>query len=134
MEPFLLHGQLVSYLYSQRENRDLWKFHDPERGHNLYWELLLGAPEGSLVGFYWDGQGKPALRFKKNDPAKAGALEIHRGILDFVQQFLETERWFGFQIPISGRDAYAPMILVESRKNRDFLKDLEDLMDDVHIA
>ena len=134
VEPFLLHGQLISYLYSQRENRDLWKFHDPERGHNLYWELLLGAPEGSLVGFYWDGQGKPALRFKKNDPAKAGVLEIHRGILDFVQQFLETERWFGFQIPISGRDAYAPMILVESRKNRDFLKDLEDLMDDVHIA
>ena len=64
MEPFFLNGQLVSYLYSSRENRDLWKRHDPVRGHNLYWELLLGAPEGTLLGFYPDGCGGCRCRFK----------------------------------------------------------------------
>ena len=44
-EPFLTDGFLKSYLYSQQENRDLWKYHDPAQKHNLYWELLLGAPE-----------------------------------------------------------------------------------------
>lgn len=133
-EPFLLHGQLASYLFSQRENRDLWKFHDPERGDNLYWELLLGAPEGSLVGFYWDPEGKPVCRLKDNGRDPGRIREIHRGILDFVRQFLETERRLGCEIPISGRDAYAPMLLAEGRGNREFRKGLEELVDDIHIA
>ena len=51
MEPFWLTGQVRSYLYSSGENRDLWQSHDPGAGHNLFWELLLGAPEGNLTGF-----------------------------------------------------------------------------------
>lgn len=133
-EPFLLNGEMVSYLYSQRENRDLWKFHDPARGHNLFWELLLGAPEGSLIGFYLDEKGNTICRFKEK-PSNAGRIqEIHRGILDFVQQFLQTEWRIGIDIPISGRDAYAPMIISSSRKNKKFMKGLEELMDDTHIG
>ena len=50
-ETFLVSGRLVSYLYSQRENRDVWKFHDPAREHNLYWELLLELPGAACRGF-----------------------------------------------------------------------------------
>lgn len=134
MEPFFLNGQLVSYLYSSRKNRDLWKRHDPVRGHNLYWELLLGAPEGSLLGFYPDGRGGCRCRFK-DPPAHTGAITaIHEGILDFVGSFLETEQRIGMTIPVSGRDAYAPMLSVVGRKNRPFREKLEVLLDDIHIG
>lgn len=134
MEPFLLDGRLVSYLYSSGENRDLWKRHDPVRNHNLYWELLLGAPEGSLLGFYPDGGEGCDLRFK-DPPVHAEAIEaIHKGILDFVRLFLETEHRLGLTIPVSGRDAYAPMLSVVGRKNRTFRQKLEVLLDDIHIG
>ncbi len=133
-EPLLLSGRMFSYLYSQRENRDLWKFHDPAGGHNLYWELLLGAPEGSLVGFYSDGAQDAVCRFKEPPPGAGRIREIHRGILDFVGQFLQTEQRLGWEIPISGRDAYAPMILACGRKNRKFRKNLEGLLDEMHIG
>lgn len=133
-EPFFLNGKLVSYLYSQRENRDLWKFHDPAQSHNLYWELLLGAPHGSLKGFYWDGDGKATCRFQASPKEPQRIEEIHRGVLAFVEQFLEAERRLAMEIPISGRDAYAPMLLACSRGNRKFRKGLEELLDDVHIG
>lgn len=133
-EVFLFSGQLVSYLYSQQDNRDLWKYHDAARGHNLYWELLLGAPEGSLQGFYWGDNGKPACRLRENTADAGRIREIHRGILDFVQCFSEAERRMGHTIPISGRDAYAPMINVISEKNKAFRAELEALLDDMHIA
>ena len=60
-ETFLQSGKLASYLYSQRENRDLWKLHDPGKKHNLYWEMLLDAPHGSLKGFYPDEDGWSAF-------------------------------------------------------------------------
>lgn len=133
-EPFLFAGKLVSYLYSQGVNRDLWKYHDPAQGHNLYWELLLGAPEGSLKGFYWDQSGNCQCRFKENVPNPERIHEIHRGILDFVKQFLAVEDRFGCDIPIPGRDAYAPMVSVCSRKNKSFREGLEGLLDETHIA
>lgn len=133
-EPFFLSGQMVSYLFSQRENRDLWKFHNPAEGHNLYWELLLGAQEGSLIGFYLDQTGNPVCRFKKK-PSSAGEIrEIHRGILDFVQQFLEAEQRLDVNLPISGRDAYAPMLIPCSRGNKKFMKGLERMLDEMHIV
>lgn len=133
-ESFFLNGRLVSYLYSQRENRDLWKYHDAAQGHNLYWELLLGSPEGSLKGFFFAETGRPACRFY-DPPARAqGIREIHRGSLDFVERLLETERRMGMELPISGRDAYAPMLAVFSGKNRAFRKDWEGWLDEAHIG
>ncbi len=132
--PLLLNGKLVSYLFSEGENRDLWKLHDPAQGHNLYWELLLGAPEGSFRGFYPGKDGEPALRFGA-PPAEPGRIrEIHRGALDFVERLLTVEGRLGFPLPISGRDAYAPMIPLESGKSRRDMAELEGLLDDAHIG
>lgn len=133
-EPYLFSGRLVSYLYSQGQNRDLWKLHDPAQGHNLYWELLLGAAEGSFQGFYPGSDGGCECRFKQPRADPARIREIHRGILDFVTRFQETEERLGRIIPISGRDAYAPMLLAESPKNKAFLRGLEDLLDEINIG
>ena len=133
-EMFLVSGRLVSYLYSQRENRDVWKFHDPARDHNLYWELLLGAPWGSLQGIYPDGKGGYRCRLKENPAGGEKIRRIHRGILDFTEDYLEAERRLGREIPISGRDACAPMLNLCRPQNKDFMKELKDLMDVIHVG
>lgn len=132
-ESFLVKKSIVSYLYSPAENRDIWRFHNPSRFHNLYWELLLGAPFGSLKGFYLDEKGQGYPVFKKMIQNKQRILEIHRGILDFVHQFLGVESKIGIQIPISGRDAYGPMLLLQSPKNEKAMKSFQELLDDPFV-
>ncbi|MGI6007365.1 MAG: hypothetical protein ACOX8E_07725 [Ruminococcus sp.] len=133
-EIFLLSGRLVSYLYSQRENRDIWKFHDPARYHNLYWELLLGAPQGSLIGFYPDERGGYRCRRSENPVYSERIRRIHKGILDFTGQYLRTERRLGMTVPVSGRDACAPMLNICSPGNEKFMEELKELMDVIHIG
>lgn len=123
-EPMLKNGKLTAYLYAPYMNRDLWKNHDPGLGHNLYWELLLASPTGSFVGFYPDGAGGCECRFRSPDLEEKTALEIQRGILDFVRgwdwlsdRLQKSGRQHG-ACGISGRDAYAPMLQVLSGKNR----------------
>lgn len=133
-ETFLQGGKLVSYLYSQRENRDLWKLHDPGKNHNLYWEILLEAPHGSLKGFYLDEDGKWECRFKEEKADRRKVEEIQRGILEFAgqyKQYMEKSELFGY---ISGRDAYAPMILAERENNKEFIESICGLMDEVNIG
>ncbi len=129
MEPFWLTRQVQSYLYSSGENRDLWQSHDPGAGHNLFWELLLGAPEGNLTGF---GPKGPILG---PPPPHAETIRaIHRGILDFTGDFLALEARLGLTLPISGRDAYAPMALVCSGNNKEFRRGWEGFLDGAHIG
>lgn len=129
MEPFWLTGRVRSYLYSSGENRDLWQSHDPGAGHNLFWELLLGAPEGNLTGF---GPKGPILG---PPPPHAETIRaIHRGILDFTGDFLALEARLGLTLPISGRDAYAPMALVCSGNNKEFRRGWEGFLDGAHIG
>ncbi len=134
--PLLWGGRLVSYLFSEANNRDLWRFHDADKKHNLYWELLLGAPEGSLIGFYPNRNNARGwqCRLKKShaDPAKIN--QIHQGAMDFVQLFLETEKRLGLTVPISGRDAYAPMAALFGRHNRTSRRKLEELLDEAQIV
>lgn len=129
MEPFWLTGRVQSYLYSSAVNRDLWNAHDPGAGHNLFWELLLGAPEGNLTGF---GPKGPILG---PPPPHAETIRaIHRGILDFTGDFLALEARLGLTLPISGRDAYAPMALVCSENNKEFRRGWEGVLDGAHIG
>ena len=126
-EPLLLTGQLQSYLFSQAHNRDLWKFHNPRQGHNLFWELLLGAREGSLRGFYPQGEGF-RLEFLPHPHGEA-VEEIHRGVLEFAEEWLETERRLGLTLPISGRDAYAPLLEALARQNGPCRRSWEGYLD-----
>ena len=129
-ETFLQRGKLVSYLYSERENRDIWKRHDAGKMHNLYMEILLDSPQGSLKGFYPDEKGSYRLEFKKNSNDKEKVLDIQRGILDFAKQWKALEQKTPLARYISGRDAYAPLILIESSKNKGFMKEIAPMMDE----
>ena len=121
-ESFLQEGTLISYFYSQRENRDLWKFHDLNQDHNLYLEQLLCSPTPGFEGFAFDSSGKVMLQFGKKDSNEAGMRQIQKGILDFADEWI---RHFGRDNPmarISGRDAYGPLALMLG--NKSFLREI----------
>lgn len=118
-ETFLQSGKLVSYLYSFSHNRELLKKHDPNKNYNVYWELLLSSPTQQFKGF-----GMQGLIFGAHDANQKGILEIQKGILDFVEMYCEKFKGIPYMFNISGRDAYAPMLLASSYDER-YLKEIE---------
>lgn len=153
-ESFLQSGILTSYLYSQGHNRDLLKKHDPSKDYNVFWELLLSSPTPQFKGFYEGNlkAGKEdeisreageifagkisvsnycyleeldiTLVFGGYDANQEGIKEIQKGILDFVMEYRERFKEFPYMFHISGRDAYAPMIVAGSHKER-YLRTIE---------
>ncbi len=117
-ETMLLNGRLVSYLYSSRHNRELWKKHNPARMYNLYWELLTSSDSPSFQGFYLDEEGEVELRFREPEKNPEGILEIQNGIIDFAADYIRHFRPYPFLFHISGRDAYAPMMLAASHQEK----------------
>ena len=157
-EMFLLTGRLVSYLYSQADNRDLLKKHDPARGYNVFWELLLASPTRQFCGFYpadkenQDGRQdrlqavegdmdlEPsdvpgvALRFGSADPNREGMREVQRGILDFTDLWMKHFKDFPYMCNISGRDAYAPLLAAagDHEKYLNVIRKKFDLKEDIN--
>lgn len=133
-ETFLQSGKMVSYMYSQRENRDIWKLHDAGKGHNLYWEMLLDAPAGSFKGFYVDENGKYRCEFKEATADAEKIEDVQKGILEFVRHYKGVWRNHKALAGISGRDAYAPMVSMEVEwKNSDIYAKRLSLLDNANI-
>ena len=134
-ESFLQSGKLVAYLYSQSHNRDLLKKHDPNKDYNVFWELLLSSPTPQFQGFY-PGRKQAGclslyredlditLKFGKYDENQSGICQIQKGILDFVREYHGHFKDLPCMFRISGRDAYAPMLLAAGRGEK-YLKEME---------
>ena len=120
-ETMLLDGSMVSYLYSSMDNRDLYKKHDPAKDYNLYFELITSSPSPSFKGFYFDENGDVELRFSKPEDNPEGIKEIWDGIELFVDDYRQHFGTYDYMFNISGRDAYAPMLLAASH-NEKYLK------------
>lgn len=125
-ETMLQDGSLVSYLYSSSDNRDLWKKHNPAQLYNVYFELLTSSEQPSFQGFYPDRQGKVQLRFQKPEKNPEGIREIQEGILAFVRDYKQHFGAYPYLYHISGRDAYAPMLLAAGYGARYLKKVNED--------
>lgn len=97
-EAFLQSGRLVSYLYSQSDNRDLLKKHDPNKDYNIFWELLLASPKPQFAGF------------EEGNKVRANHADEYLEKLDITLHF----GGFPYMLRISGRDAYAPMLVAAS--------------------
>lgn len=122
-ETFLQSGKLVSYMFSQSDNRDIMKKHDLNRDYNVYWELLLSSPTGSFKGFERDENGNLKAVLSKPDVKEEAVNEIWNGIIDFVEEYMTHFGDCRLNEHISGRDAYAPM-LAAAGKNESYLKNL----------
>ena len=117
-EGFLYSGRLVSYLYSQEQNRENWKWHNPSKNHNLLVELLLSSKEGSLKNIILDDNASEGYRFVFKEPdVKTDVVEqIQQGILDFTKDYCTCiPKRYREKHLISGNDAYAVLkILLQS--------------------
>ncbi|MBR1622731.1 MAG: hypothetical protein IJ675_02315, partial [Pseudobutyrivibrio sp.] len=116
-ETFLLDGSLSSYLFSARDNRDIWKKHNPNSGYNLYFELLTSSTEPSFKGFKLEDEVIKPI-FGEPEANAAGIEEIWDGIMTFVKDYTDHFASYPYMFNISGRDAYAPMLLAEGRNER----------------
>lgn len=133
-EIFLQKGKLVAYLYSQSHNRDLLKKHDPNKDYNVFWELLLSSMTPQFTGFYEGKTGKESSRyledlditlvFGETDVEQEGIRRIQEGILAFAHEYQRHFKDFPYMFRISGRDAYAPMLVAASYNER-YLKEIE---------
>ena len=112
-EAQMQNGKLVSYLFSQSFNRDVWKEHNPGKGHNIVVELLLASDQPSFRGFAKSGNG---LCFAKKSK-EIDSMQVQKGVLDFVRIFREH---FKEEIEISGRDCMAPILLLY--RNEEWLR------------
>lgn len=109
-EPFFYTGKLISYMYSQENNRENWKWHNPSKNHNMLVELLLSSKEGSLVDIVLDSVFCDGYRFvfKKPDVDAAKVEEIQRGIMDFAKDYCRyIPEEYQRKHHVSGSDAYA---------------------------
>ena len=100
----------------------------------MLWELLLDAPTGSFKGFYLDEKGECECRFKDVTVDVEKVKEIQRGILNFVELYRGVSEKTGNLAKISGRDAYAAMVNVETESNRVFAKGLAVMLDDANVG
>jgi len=123
-EGFLQSGQMTSYMYSQRHNRDLYRFHNPEAMHNVFFEILLSSKSASLKGFKTTGNnnGYDFVFAEENHDNDDITDEIHRGIYDFIEIYNERFEKYGYMKNISGSDAYAPFRYLTADNNKYFKK------------
>ena len=68
------------------------------------------------------------LRFGKYDYNLEGIRDVQKGILDFAKQYAIHFSKYPYMFNISGRDAYAPMLLAASH-NEKYLKAIEKKFD-----
>lgn len=124
---FLQSGQLVSYLYSSSHNRDLMKKHDLNKDYNVFWELLLSSPKPQFTGFDWADEMKETVKFRfgKMDANQEGIVQVQEGVLQFIDEYLEHFKDIPYMTNVSGRDAYAPMLVAASNKEK-YLKKMRD--------
>lgn len=108
-ETFLKQGDLIAYCFSSAENRELYKKHMPSSDHNVFFEFLFGAPEPSFKGYYSDN-GRLGLLFDSEAENTEHINEIHKGELDFADEYIRHFSDQPLLYDISGRDAYTPFM------------------------
>lgn len=123
-EAQLAEGRLVSYLFSQAHNRDLWERHNAAQGDNVAMEKLLASPFPGFRGFTGPDWEIQALTPRSDEEARK-AERIQTGILDFCRLYLKS----GVDshiASISGRDAAAPAFLwMESERKKMTKEDIQ---------
>lgn len=102
-ETYFKTGKLRSYCFSAEHNREIFETHFPAKKHNIYFELLCGAPEPSCRGF-----GAQGAVFDTEAENADLIREIHAGEMAFISDYLEAFGDFPYMRNISGSDAYQP--------------------------
>lgn len=121
--------KLISYCFSSEHNREYYETHFPAKKHNIYFELLFGAPEPSFIGF-----SKQGLVFDTESENKDIIKEIHAGEIAFIEDYIKSFHDYSYMMQISGSDAYAPFLSVISNGDRYISSIFKDCVFDETVA
>lgn len=120
-ESYLQSGKLIPYCFSSSLNRDIYKTHSPSQKHNVYFEMLFGAPEPSVTGFALEN-GECVPIFEGECENEQAINDIHRGEMDFAEDYAGAFKACPYMLDISGRDAYAA--ISQTLGNKKLLKNV----------
>ncbi len=127
--------RLISYVFSQNKNRDIWKGHNSTNGDNIFMELLFSSPSPSLLSIDSadNAEGYSFEFANKNIKNDKIIREIQSGILEFVRDYHSAFKEYPFMFNISGADAYAPFQY--AMNNRDYFKSVfKDVTFDIFLG
>lgn len=116
-EGLLQSGKMYSYCFSQSHNRNIYFTHDSAQGHNAFFEMLLGSETASLKGF--KANGEPVFSEIEQGNRETVRL-IHKGALDFCDDYVKAFAKYPYMLDISGSDAYAPFLSAIKDDNKYF--------------
>lgn len=108
IEAQLTKNVISSYMFSQRDNREIRRDHNVKQMYSVFTEIMLSAPTPSFIGFDYDENGE--IRYEFDCPETEGyemIEQIQRGIKDFVNDYTTAFKDYPFMCNISGSDAYA---------------------------
>ncbi len=119
----MLKGDTEAYMFSSRENRDMFASHTKENvtakyGLNYVWFEMLTQAQMPGFGDFIEG-GK--YRFQTPEVENYEKIkEMHRGIIDFCNAYIHTFSKDSYLLNISGCDAYRPFRFLAQRKKEFF--------------
>lgn len=128
-ETYFKTKKLISYCFSSEHNREYYESHFPAKKHNIYFELLFGAPEPSFIGFSEHGFVFDT-ESENNDIIK----EIHAGEIAFIEDYIKSFHNYPYMMQISGSDAYAPFLSVISEGGKYISSIFKDCVFDETVA
>ena len=94
----------------------------------------MSSYNGSFRGFYSDHTGKIKCRLNAPPKNRESIRRIQRGIIDFVKAYKKMTHNIPELRTVSGRDAYAPMQLLEQNENTEFIKIIEEILDETNVV
>ncbi len=116
IEAPLATGDIESYMFSQRKNRELKRRHRVGQLYSVYIEMMLASPTPSFLQYEEGENGEPAFRFDLPEVEGYPMIqELQRGILTFVEDYTRAFAQFPWMLRICGEDAYRVCRFIISR-------------------
>jgi len=124
-------GSISSYIYSPIMNQDITRLimpsgDIPQKKRDLLThpiEYMFTEPKATTIGYEYDATGKAVARRGFNIPQNPQQiLEMQRGIIDFVERYLEYSRGLADLRMIGGYVAFQP--LRNGLSNRPYLYEI----------
>ena len=116
IEAPLTTGDIESYMFSQRKNRELKRRHRVGQLYSVYIEMMLASPSPSFLQYEEGENGETAFRFDLPEAEGYEMIrEMQRGILTFVEDYTRAFAQYPWMLRICGEDAYHVCRFIISR-------------------
>ena len=128
VEDLMSNNEVFTYVFSKWKNKDLMDIHN-ENGNiwRRIYEIIFTSNEKSLLGFELVDD-KVQLKYMRKEMRNDNIVSnIHRGIMEFADDYIKVERKLGFSMSISGRESYLPLmnIMKNEKYNYELFSEFE---------